>query len=164
MSISSLIAEKRKERLGSNTYLLLPYTLGLTAKLAGYYEAKGKSLSYIQEVFASGVVSEEFINVTIETLYLFIENPEISLNDFKKDILDNEKDISRLVMILLEIMDKSNPIYDLEDKKKVTKVQIILGWVIMILCLIGLIATTYLVVGIITHSGNFWSLLSDNCK
>lgn len=141
MSISALISEKNKVYLAGESYVLLPYTLGMTAKLAKYYEEKGKTINYLQEIFLRGEVNSEFINVVIETIYLFIEDPKETLGEFSDKILKKEKDITKLVTILTKIMGEADPIYDLEDKKKVKKSQIILGWAVLMFSVIGLIVT-----------------------
>jgi hypothetical protein len=139
-SISALHSENKKLIVAGEPYVLSPYTIGMTAKLAKYYEAKGKTINYLHDVFLSGEVTSEFIDVVIETFYQFIIEPTISIEEFSKSVKDKEKDITKLVGALSEIMNDADPVYEI-DKKKVPKIQIYLGFAALIFSVIGLIAT-----------------------
>ncbi len=122
------------------TFKMQPFTIGVKYAIANHFESKGKDgLDYFVSVLSNQSGSTELIDVLIDSFYLFIKEPEITLDDFKKEILKlNTAEFEKISSYIANAIKEADPLYDFDEGISKKKMKI-LGATSLILSTIGLV-------------------------
>lgn len=146
MKIGLLHRENQKVEIAGKEYLLAPYHIATQMKISAYYESKGRDdgLNYAIAVLSAPTNNQEYINVLMEVLYLFIVEPPFSIDEFKKDLGEKVR-IEEVAELVAKVIMQAQPIVEQEKKKRSKTPVIIIG----IFSLVGLTATIYWLVAMV---------------